>query len=127
VDLVADPVATIEPPMSATIDGATIEVDTPHEILVNKLCALLGRTELRDLVDVRALLDAGGDFLRGLADAPRKDGGFSPLTLAWLLQGFDVRTLCIEGGLGEVETAGLEEFRQELITRLTEAARPSLP
>jgi hypothetical protein len=110
--------------MLTDIDGTAIQVDTPHEILVNKLCALLGRTELRDLVDVRVLLDAGGDFLRGLSDAPRKDGGFSPLTLAWLMQGFDVRTLCAQEGWSEPEAASLDGFRRELVTRLTEAGRP---
>jgi hypothetical protein len=124
VDLVADPVATIEPPMLTNIDGATIQIDTPHEILVNKLCALLGRTELRDLVDVRALLDTGGEFLRGLSDAPRKDGGFSPLTLAWLMQGFDVLALSAQEGWSEAEAASLDGFRRELVTRLTEAGRP---
>jgi hypothetical protein len=32
-----------------------VAVDPPEEILANKLCALLGRAEIRDLVDVRAL------------------------------------------------------------------------
>jgi hypothetical protein len=36
-----------------------IQVDPPQEILANKLCALLSRSELRDLVDVYALEGAG--------------------------------------------------------------------
>ena len=36
-----------------------IRVDAPQEILANKLCALLSRSEIRDLVDVRALELAG--------------------------------------------------------------------
>jgi Nucleotidyl transferase AbiEii toxin, Type IV TA system len=85
IDLVADPVAVIEPPVSTPYQGAHILVDTPHEILVNKLTTLLSRSELRDLVDVKALVERGGDLDRALRDAPQKDGGFSPPTLAWLL------------------------------------------
>jgi len=36
-----------------------IRLDPPEEILANKLCALLGRAEIRDLVDVRALEQSG--------------------------------------------------------------------
>jgi hypothetical protein len=68
-------------------------VDQPHEILVTKLCALLGRSELRDLEDVRALLDAEGDLARALADAPRKEAGFSPVTLAWVLEQLPVAAM----------------------------------
>ena len=82
IDLVAEPVAGIEAPTE--VDPG-VWVDTPHEILVNKLTALLGRWAHRDLVDVRALLAHGGDLDRALRDAPQKDGGFSPETLAWVL------------------------------------------
>jgi hypothetical protein len=80
VDLVAEPVATIEPAVLETVAGVRISVDSRHEILVNKLCALLHRYEVRDLFDIAALVAAGEDLDRALADAPRKDGGFSALT-----------------------------------------------
>jgi hypothetical protein len=32
------------------LDARSSLLDTPHQILVNKLCALLSRSELRDLV-----------------------------------------------------------------------------
>jgi len=86
VDLVAEAVPFSEAPVEL-LPG--IQVDTPHDILVNKLCALLSRSESRDLVDVAALLEAGGDLGRAIGDASRKDGGFSPLTLAWVLQSLD--------------------------------------
>lgn len=57
VDLVAEPVPSLEPPLQIPVGETVIAVDTPHEILVNKLCALLGRSELRDLEDVRVLLE----------------------------------------------------------------------
>jgi hypothetical protein len=124
LDLVAEPVAAVEPAIELGHGGTRIRVDTPHEILVNKLCTLLGRAEYRDLVDVRALLAQGGDLERALRDAPRKDGGFSTLTLAWILRGLPVDAMATEEGVGEAERHALERFRDELVARLTAAARP---
>jgi hypothetical protein len=124
VDLVADPTPPLEAPMTVLIGTAPAQVDTPHEILVNKLCTLLGRRELRDLMDVRALLAAGGDMPRALTDAPRKDGGFSPLTLAWAVRGWPVEQLAAASGLSTDEAAGLAEFRDDMIRQLTDAAAP---
>jgi hypothetical protein len=101
-----------------------IRVDTPHEIFVNELCAMLGRAEFRDLVDVRALLAASGDLARAVRDAPRKDGGFSPLTLAWILRGLPISAMAEEEGVVPSEAADLARFRDELVGRLTAAARP---
>jgi hypothetical protein len=105
VDLVAEPVATVEPPVEIE---PGILIDTRHEILVNKVTALYSRWAVRDLVDVRALLDAGGDLDRALLDAPRKDGGFSPQSLAWVLDTLPNLRL----------TPELEAFRKTLIDRL---------
>lgn len=114
VDLVAEPIATIEPPVMLP---PGIWVDTPHEILVNKLTALLSRSELRDLEDTRQLVAAGGDLERALADAPRKDGSFSPSTLAWVLE---------QAPLGRASDLGFDEealrrFRDVLVEQLVGA------
>lgn len=93
LDLIAESVPVVEPPVRVDWGGAQILVDTPHEILVNKLGALLHRSELRDLSDVCDLLEAGGDLERALRDAPRKEAGFSALTLAWLLNGLALASL----------------------------------
>ena len=124
VDLVAEPFPAVEPPEHAVIDGASIAVDTKHEILVSKLTALLGRTELRDLVDVEALLAAGTDLVPAVRDAPKKDGGFSAMTLAWVLHGFEVEPLARALGWSEAETAASDAFRQDLIERLMNISRP---
>lgn len=120
IDLVADPVATIEPSTTATIDDTCVEIDTMHEILINKLCALLGRSELRDLVDVSAILEAGGDLERAVSEAPRKDGGFSALALAWLLTRYPARKLAKAYG---IEPEHAEHLRASLEARLVELAR----
>lgn len=124
LDLVADRVAPIEPPARLELGAVSIEVDSPHEILVNKLCALLGRLELRDLVDLRALLAAGGELPRALRDAPRKDSGFSPPTLAWLLRDFPVAPLAARLGAAPADERALATFRDALVEQLLQLSRP---
>jgi hypothetical protein len=124
VDLVAEPFAAIESPEQAVVEGAAISVDSKREILASKLATLLERSEARDLVDLKALLDAGGDLHAGLRDAPKKDAGFSPLTLAWVLKDFDPRPALKALGWGARETEELVSFRQWLISRLTASAVP---
>lgn len=124
VDLVAEPFAPVEAPVTAQIEGTAIAVDSRHEILASKLATLLERSEIRDLADVKALVDAGGDVEAGLRDAPKKDAGFSPLTLAWVLKGYDPRPAARAVGLSGPQTEELIAFRQWLIDRLTEGAAP---
>lgn len=125
VDLVADPTPIAEAPRLTTVGDANILVEAPHQLLVNKLCALLGRSELRDLVDVRALFEAGGDLVRALADSPNQDGGFSPLTLAWCLQGLPLDRLAPALGWEEPEVSAIERFRDELVERILAEVRPA--
>lgn len=124
LDLVAEPFAPIEEPVQADVEGTTIAVDSRHEILVNKLTTLLERSEIRDLADVQALLDAGGDLDAALRDAPSKDAGFSALTLAWVLKGYDPRPAATALGMTEEHREELVAFRDWLIDRLTQAAAP---
>jgi hypothetical protein len=125
VDLVADAAPVVENATEQQLDeDVRILVDPPHEILVSKLCALLSRSELRDLEDVRALLHSGEDLVRALADAPRKDAGFSPITFAWVLKDLPVDALGRALGRKEEERRALEAFRGELVDRVLAAAKP---
>jgi hypothetical protein len=124
LDLVADPVANVTEPEIMNLDGRRIVVDTRHEILINKLVAMLGRSELRDLQDIHVLLEMGGDLSRAVRDAPRKDGGFSPMTLAWLLRGFAIVELATSAGWDVEPISRLVAFRDELVLRLTDLSRP---
>jgi hypothetical protein len=124
VDLVAEPFGPIAPPDRAAIEGVTIAVDSRHEILASKLATLLERSEVRDLADVKALLDAGGDLESALRDAPLKDAGFSPLTLAWVLKSYDPRPAARVLGWNETDTQALVAFRAWLLQQLTAAATP---
>jgi hypothetical protein len=112
LDLVADPVEPVEPAMQPR---AGVLVDTSRELLAQKLSALLSRTELRDLEDVGALLDAGGDLAQGLRDAAARDGGFSPPTLGWLLQSFPIQRAAEEGR----DRGRLDAIRQRLLKALS--------
>jgi len=124
VDLVAEPFGPIEPPQKVEIGGAQIAVDSAHEILVNKLTTLLNRSELRDLVDVKGLLDAGGDLDRAIEQAPQKDGGFSPLTLAWVLKDLDPEPAARALGWDDAQTKAIAVFLESLVQRLTAAGAP---
>lgn len=111
LDLVADPTPPVEPPREPR---PGMLVDTARDLLAQKLCALLSRTELRDLEDVGALLDAGEDLGRGFADAAMRDAGFSPPTLAWLLQQFPLKRASEEGR----DEARLTSVRDRLLAAL---------
>ena len=75
-------------------------------------------------VHLKALLDAGGDLEAGLRDAPQKDGGFSPLTLAWVLKGHDVRPAAKALGWSVPQAEELHAFNRWLVDRLTAGAAP---
>jgi hypothetical protein len=124
VDLVAEPVPFAEAPVERPIGRQSIQVDSQHEILVNKLGALLHRAEIRDLVDLRGLLAGGGSLERARRDANAKDRGFSPLTLGWMLQSFPVRKLAQVAGHDPADAADLERFRGELAQRVAYFAQP---
>lgn len=124
LDLVADPSPPIEEDQENDIGSCRILVASPHDILVDKLCSLLGRMEVRDLFDIAVLVEQGADLDRALADATTKDGGFSLLTLAWLLRSFDPVGLAPASGIDQQTAKRLVGFRDDLITRLLRLARP---
>jgi hypothetical protein len=99
-----------------------IRVDPPAEILANKLCTLLSRAELRDLVDVRALEQAGFRVEDALGAAMRKDAGLTAGQLAWVLSeieiGDDARP---PGGVTAPE---LRAYLADLVARLARLAFP---
>ena len=100
-------------------------MDSPHEILVSKLTALLSRSELRDLEDVRALLASGGDLERALRDAPLKEAGFSPITLAWVLEQLPIAALGRALARPEPDVRALEQFRETLVREILTASKPT--
>lgn len=99
-----------------------IVVDPPEEILANKLCALLGRAEIRDLVDVRALELAGYSIESALPAAALKDAGLTPGQLSWVLSQITLGEDLVPPGGVSVEE--LRKYLDELIIRLSSLAFP---
>ena len=124
VDLVADPIAAIEPSKPIGRGGSKLRIDSAHEILVNKLCALLHRSELRDLLDIEALLGHGENLERALADAPRKELGFSPLTLVWIIRELPIEVMARASGFSIHEAERASAFRNLLVDRIVKLAEP---
>jgi hypothetical protein len=120
VDLVHDRVPQLVPD-KALIEG--VRVDPLEEILTNKLTALVGRQEERDLVDVYFLEEAGLAVETALAPALAKDGGCTPANLAWLLSEVQVPDeLSLPAPLTPER---LRMYLAELVRRLRRAALPT--
>ncbi len=119
VDLVREYVFQLEPE-KREING--IRLDSPEEILANKLCTLLSRSEIRDLVDVRELENAGFSLKNAFQVAAKKDTGLSPAQLAWVLNQIkfgDDAQLPIDISVDE-----LRDYLSDLINRLKKFAYP---
>jgi hypothetical protein len=119
VDLVIEHTEQVRPEKPA---HGLVRVDPVEEILANKLCALLGRAEIRDLVDVRALEGLGLSLTDALAAGERKDGGLTPAQLAWVLSQI---TIGDDADLpGGVRPAEIRDYQKDLVDRLARLARP---
>ena len=101
-----------------------LRVDPPRELRANKLGALLGRAETKDLVDLYALDQAGWPPLEGLEDGATKDAGLDAATLGWVLDSLriDLTGLILET---PIEAAALEAFRAGLVRDLQNRSFPS--
>lgn len=99
-----------------------VRVDPPEEILANKLCALLSRSEIRDLVDVHALERASYRVEDALAAAARKDTGLTPAQLGWVLSQIELGDDVIPPG--GISTEELRRYLVDLIARLARLAFP---
>ncbi len=102
------------------LDG--IRIDSTREIMANKLCTLLSRGELRDLVDVKALEEAGLSVEDHLEFAAFKDAGLTPAQLAWVLSQLEIGDdASPPGGVSADE---LRAYLEGLVQRLSTAAFP---
>jgi predicted nucleotidyltransferase component of viral defense system len=120
VDLVHEKARQLAPE-KLTIEG--VVVDPREEILANKLTALVGRMEERDLVDVYFLERAGLCVEDHLDAALAKDAGATPATLAWLLSEIHIP----DGAKlpARVTPSELREYVAGLIKRLRLRAFPA--
>ena len=122
VDLVRDTAPQID---EEKTEVSGIRVDSPQEIMANKLCTLLSRGELRDLVDVRALEAKGFSVEDHLPFAMQKDGGLTAGQLAWVLSQIEIGDDATPPG--DVTVEELRRYLADLIERLTKLAYPTSP
>jgi hypothetical protein len=102
-----------------------LRIDTIREIAANKICTVLGRAQIKDLVDLKFLLAGGINLSASLADASRKDAGVDPATLAWVL---DQITVSPDARLpGGTDPTELDAFRRELVKNLQRLAFAQTP
>jgi Nucleotidyl transferase AbiEii toxin, Type IV TA system len=118
VELVAGWEPSMEEPRVATLGDQQILVDSPHELLVRKLCALFDRAEPRDLDDVHALLRVGGDLPRALVDAGHVFSGLTASTLASTLRALPLPKLGPVVGWPAEKTDTMIRFRDALLARI---------
>jgi Nucleotidyl transferase AbiEii toxin, Type IV TA system len=109
VDVVCDRTPQLYP----TVVNDGITMDSVEEIVANKIAALVGRSELRDAVDLLALEELGHRVEDHLEAAKKKDAGVSPATLAWLLSSMHAPDP-VEGA----DPAKLETFLRDLEKRM---------
>ena len=62
-----------------------VAMDSLEEIIANKITTLASRSEIRDIVDLYCLEQAGHRIEDHIDNALRKDAGATPATIAWLL------------------------------------------
>jgi hypothetical protein len=120
--LVVDLVRDRAPQIDAKDELGTIRIDTRREIMANKLCALLSRCEIRDLVDVRALEQAGLRVEDHLPFASQKDAGLTVGQLAWVLSSMEIGDdASVPDGTSVPQ---LRSYLADLLRRLAELAYP---
>ncbi len=90
IDVVVDRAPQLDA-VKREIEG--IRVDTVREMIANKLTTLLSRTELKDVVDLYFLEQAGYDLLAAIPDARAKDAGWEPAVVSMLLSDLHVTEL----------------------------------
>jgi hypothetical protein len=118
VDLVRDRTPSLHPKLM--VDG--VRMDSSEEIFANKIAALVGRSEVRDLVDLLALERIGYHVEDHLEAAKKKDAGVSPATLAWLLS--ELHAPAQMEGVDAITRDALEAFIRDLERRMLVLSPP---
>jgi hypothetical protein len=120
IDLVCD----FGPQYGEHLHVASVIVDSLENIAVNKLTAILERTEPKDFVDLHFILQAGYDFDDLLAKAQTKDLGAQPFFVAGAL--LQVRNLrLLPATTPPLTPAALEASILPLVDRLLDEVDPT--
>jgi len=100
-----------------------IKVDTQLEIGINKICTLLSRTELKDIIDLYFLVKNGFDIKENIEKAKLKDGGIEPAIISYLLSQFKISKLP-DYMIEKVSIEELEKFISDIKKLMAEIAYP---
>ncbi len=125
IDTVHEAVAQLVPLPEKPIHSG-LRVDALADLITNKICALLGRGDIKDLVDLYFLDRAGVDVLSHLDAAKTKDGGLEPLTLSYVLGNMSTdsgRLMLVD----PVSEADIAAYRDRLVEQLLILAWPEQP
>jgi len=109
----------ITPPIMAD----NIIVDSIIDITTNKICAALGRTEIKDLIDLYFLDQAGYTIADNFEAAQLKDGGLNYESLAYTLSQFEISEIPAFM-IKPVTIAELQQFLESTIEWLIRKSAP---
>lgn len=123
VDIAHDAVLQLVPIAQKPVVDGGVRVDALRDLIANKLTALLGRGDVKDLLDLCVLARRGHRLLDSLADAQSKDAGLDPATLAWVLQSVPTDPGRLDL-LEPVTSTDLRHFRDAFVKELVEFALP---
>jgi len=70
-----------------------IIVDTLSEIGINKMCMLISRSEIKDIIDLYYLEQSGFKIEDHIEDAKRKEGGFDPAVISHILSTLEINSI----------------------------------
>jgi hypothetical protein len=101
-----------------TVEG--VRVLSLRDQRANKIVTLLGRSELRDLVDLFYLEREGWPLLEGIEDAIQKDAGVDLAWLAWAMRQIEVRPL--PGLVAPLDLGALRRYRDTSAEALLDRA-----
>ena len=113
VDFVEDLAPQVFPEKVTRSDG--VRIDPMEEIAVNKVCAIVSRSEPRDFFDLHFLAGRGLDPDVALELANRKDGGVNAESMVMILQSIDWERFQVPG----LEVRETARFFQGWLDRLT--------
>lgn len=119
LDFVAERMPQVDVQKSAF---GQVRVDTLREILVNKICTLIHRCEMKDLVDLYFLQREGYRILEHFETAREKEGGLEPAMIAFLLS--QVKVEVPEYLLAPIDEADFAAFVRDLQRQFAELSFP---
>jgi hypothetical protein len=103
-----------------------IIVDTINEIGINKICTLVSRSEIKDIIDLYFLSKQGFDIIANVENAQKKDAGIDPAMISFLLSQITIHSISdYDFMIKDVTVEEINEFIQDLLSKLSLLSFPS--